>query len=171
MVTHPTEASSILGVPCAHFVSQVSSCHPGPKVQCGPHTGESGFFHVMLPSWVLGGYSMPLAVPTYPRCGQTLPTESTLDGPNLAPWIPLTSAHQYFRCPLGSPGSTGQERIPSLLQGLQGSASAQSLKKRPPNLGCQHAATHLAWRFTERSSSWRESRLPAGFQQAGKEVG
>lgn len=96
------------------------------------------FLHVMLPSRVLGGYSMPLAVPAYPKCGQTLPVESTLDGPNLAPWIPPTSAHGHFRCPLGGPGYIGHERIPPFLQGLQGSASAQDLKKRPLNLGCQH---------------------------------
>lgn len=59
MGTHQTEASSTSGVHCAHSVPQVSSCHPGPKVECGPDTGESGFFHVMLPSRVLGGYSMP----------------------------------------------------------------------------------------------------------------
>lgn len=96
------------------------------------------FLHVMLPSRVLGGYSMPLAVPAYPKCGQTLPVESTLDGPNSAPWIPPTSAHRHFRCPLGGPGYIGHERIPPFLQGLQGNASAQDLKKRPLNLGCQH---------------------------------
>lgn len=80
---------------------------------------------------------MPAAVPAYPRCGHTLPVVSTLDGSKSASWIPLTSAHQYSGCPLGGPGYIGHERIPSLLQGLQGSASAQGLKERPLSLGHQ----------------------------------